>query len=385
MVDFRAMHTLPEFKLERYFGQWEFRARHLLSPSDCESISVVELLALADEDGQRRWRELRLGYTESQGDPALRAAIAQGYAAVNAAQVLVAVPEEAIFIAMQALLEPGQHVITVHPAYQSLYAVARGAGCEVSPWSIRPRPDGTGWTFDLDELAALIRPKTRLLVLNFPHNPTGYLPDRATLRQILYLARQHDLVVFSDEMYRGLELDPAARLPAVVDLYDNSVSLSGLSKVYGLPGLRLGWLASRIPGLMEDCLRIKDFTTICHSGPSEVLGLIALRAGEGLLARNLALVQHNASLAADWFGQRGELFHWLPPQAGSIAFPAWTGQGSVEALCQAALDQEGLMVVPGSILDYPGLHFRVGLGRRSFPEALGALEAVVAGLAKKLQ
>ena len=381
MVDFRAMNNLPEFKLERYFGQWEFRARHLLSASDCESIGVGELLALADEDGQRRWRDLRLGYTESQGNPALRAAIAHGYTAIGAEQVLVAVPEEAIFIAMQALLAPGQHVISVHPAYQSLYEVARAIGCKVSPWSIRLQPGGAGWTFDLDELAALIRPETRLLVLNFPHNPTGYLPDQATVRQILELARRHGLVVFSDEMYRGLELDPLARLPAVCDLYENSVSLSGLSKAYGLPGLRLGWLASRIPGLMDACLRIKDFTTICHSGPSEVLGLIALRAGEQLLARNLALVQQNAGLAATWFAQRPEVLRWLPPLAGSIAFPAWLGAGSVEALCQAALDREGLMVVPGSIFDYPGPHFRVGLGRQSFPEALARLEAVLASLA----
>ena len=221
--------------------------------------------------------------------------------------------------------------------------------------------------------------------MNFPHNPTGYLPDPATLHQILDLASRHGLVVFSDEMYRGLELDPAARLPAVCDVYENSVSLSGLSKAYGLPGLRLGWLASRIPGFMGAGMQIKDFTTICHSGPSEVLGLIALRAGERLLARNLALVQHNAGLAAAFFAQRLEHYNWIPPQAGSIAFPAWTGPGSVDALCQAALNQEGLLVVPGSIFDYPGPHFRVGLGRQNFPEALALLERVLAGLAGKVQ
>jgi aspartate/methionine/tyrosine aminotransferase len=387
MVDFRAMNKLPEFKLERYFGQWEFRARLLLSPSDCETISVAELLDLADADGRRRWHELRLGYTESQGDPALRAAIAQGYTTVGADQVLVAVPEEAIFVAMQALLTPGQHVISVHPAYQSLYDVARAIGCEVSPWRIRPTASGTAWEFDVADLASLIRPDTRLLVFNFPHNPTGYLPDRATLDKILDLARQHGLLVFSDEMYRGLELDPEARLPAVCDLYANSISLSGLSKAYGLPGLRLGWLASRIPGFVEAALAVKDFTTICHSGPSEVLGLIALRAGAGLLARNIGLVRRNASLAEDLCAQHPDLFHWFPPQAGSIAFPAWAGPGSIEALCQTALDQEGLMVVPGSVFDYPGPHFRMGLGRQNFPAALALLAQVIGRirLAGKLQ
>jgi len=169
----------------------------------------------------------------------------------------------------------------------------------------------------------------------------------------------------------------------VCDLYENSISLSGLSKAYGLPGLRLGWLASRLPDFVDAALKIKDFTTICHSGPSEVLGLIGLRAGERLLMRNLALVQRNAGLAAEYFAQRPELFQWYAPQAGSIAFPAWLGPGSVEALCQAAFDQEGVMIVPGWIFDYPGPHFRVGLGRQSFPEALARLEPVVSGLAAR--
>jgi len=148
-------------------------------------------------------------------------------------------------------------------------------------------------------------------------------------------------------MYRGLELDPAARLPAVCDLYENSVSLSGLSKTYGLPGLRLGWLASRLSDFVDAALKIKDFTTICHSGPSEVFGLIGLRAGKRLLARNMALVQRNAGLAAACFAGHADLFQWYAPQAGSIAFPAWLGPGSVESLCRAALDQEGLIIVPG--------------------------------------
>lgn len=118
MVDFDPMSPLPEFKLERYFGQWEFRARHLLSASDCETLSMADLISLADDDGRRRWQDLRLGYTESQGHPALREAIAGQYTAAGPEHVLIAVPEEAIFIAMQALLAPGQHVITVHPAYQ---------------------------------------------------------------------------------------------------------------------------------------------------------------------------------------------------------------------------------------------------------------------------
>ncbi|MCC7358208.1 MAG: aminotransferase class I/II-fold pyridoxal phosphate-dependent enzyme [Anaerolineales bacterium] len=370
------MPTLPNFKLERYFAQYEFKVRYLLSASDCEAVSVADLLALADADSRARWQRLSLGYTESQGDPALRAAIAATYTAVQPADVVVLVPEEGIYLAMRTLLEPGQHVIAIAPAYQSLSEIASAIGCAVSPWPVTLTP--SGWALDLDQLEALVRPETRVLVINFPHNPTGLLPSRAFLDALLAFARRHDLIVFSDEMYRGLELDPAARLPAMADLYDRAVSLSGLSKSYAAPGLRLGWLATRLPGLVDRLVAYKDYTTICHSAPSEVLGLIALRAGQHLLDRNLALIRANAALAAAFFAQHPALFRWLPPQAGSIAFPQYLGPEPVDAFCQSVLDAEGLLIVPGRLFNTAGPHFRVGLGRANFPQALEHLDAYLA-------
>ena len=374
------MPSLEPFKLERYFAEYEFRVKYLLSASDCESLSVAELLALADEDGRRRWDTLRLGYTESQGDPSLRAEIAAQYTSIRPEGVLVAAPEEAIFIFMQALLRPGDHVICLQPAYQSLYAVARSIGCEVSPWPVELAENGPGWRLDLERLAGLLRPNTRLLVLNFPHNPTGFVPEQAELEAILELARRHDVIVFGDEMYRGLEHDPARRLPAICDAYERGVSLSGLSKALALPGLRLGWLATRDLGLMPGWMQIKDYTTICSSAPSEVLGLIALRAAAQLLARSRATVQANLALARAAFADQPSRLRWIEPQGGSIAFPAWTGPGTVEDFCQAALERERVMIVPGSMFDYSGAHFRVGLGRRNFAEALERAVRVAAAI-----
>jgi aspartate/methionine/tyrosine aminotransferase len=374
------MPALQPFKLERYFAEHEFSARYLLSASDCESLSVAELLGLADADGLRRWEMLRLGYTESQGDPALRSAIAAQYETIAAGQVLVAAPEELIFIAMQTLLEPGQHAICIHPAYQSLYEVARSRGHEVSAWPVELAHSGDAWRMDLDRLAGLIQPNTRLLVINFPHNPTGFVPDRATLDSLLDLARQHNLIVFSDEMYRGLEHNPERRLPAVCDLYERGVSLSGMSKALALPGLRLGWLATRAADLMPPWMRYKDYTTICSSAPSEVLALIGLRASRHLLDRSRAIVSHNVAAARSAFKALPDRLQWLAPRGGSIAFPAWTGPGSVEDFCQAALARESVMIVPGSIFDYHGPHFRLGLGRRNFPAALDRAIAVAADL-----
>jgi aspartate/methionine/tyrosine aminotransferase len=365
------MPSLTPFKLERYFAQYEFKVQYLLSASDCESLGLHELLALADPDSLVQWEQLRLGYTESQGLPALRAEVAQLYQTLTPDQVLILTPEEGIFIAMHAWLEPGDHVIAIAPAYQSLSEIARSIGCTVTPWTLTPQ--GSGWRLDLDQLARSFTPRTRLLVINFPHNPTGYLPMRAELDAILDLARQHGVYVFSDEMYRLLEHDPARRLPSVCDLYAKGITLSGLSKSFALPGLRMGWLATRAPDLMERWLAFKDYTTICHSAPSEVLALVALRAKDILLERNLRLIQTNLALVGSFFAQYPTLFKWLKPDGGSIAFPAWTGPGSVEAFCQAILEEQGVMIVPGSIFDFPGQHFRLGLGRLNFGEALACV------------
>lgn len=356
------------FKLERYFARYEFTVRHLLSASDCEGLRLAELLGLADAESRALWDRLGLGYTESQGHPRLRAEIASLYQAVRADDVLLAAPEEAIFLAMHTLLEPGDHVVALAPAYQSLAEVARAIGCEVTAWPIALRE--SGWRLDLDRLAASLTPRTRLLVINFPNNPTGLLPGRGDLDAILELARRRGVYVFSDEMYRWLEPDPARRLPAVADLYELGITLSGLSKSFALAGLRLGWLATRAPGVIERCLALKDYTTICHSAPSEVLALMALRARDQILARNLDLIRANTEKAAGFFAARPDLFRWLPPDAGSVAFPLWTGPGTVEALCEGLIEQQGVMVVPGSLFDQPGRHFRVGLGRRGFAAAL---------------
>lgn len=369
------MHAIADFKLERYFAQYEFSVKYLLSPSDCESIPMAELVRLADAETSALWENLTLGYTESQGHPLLCAAITQLYERISAKQVVVAAPEELIFVAMHSLLHPGDHLIYTAPAYQSLYEVARAMGCTVTPWHLQQQ--GDGWWLDLAELKAKITSQTRLLIVNFPHNPSGYLATRAELAAIVEIARRHNLYLFSDEMYRLLEFDPALRLPAVCDLYERGISLSGLSKAFGLPGLRIGWLATQVAGLPARWLALKDYTTICNSAPSEILGIIALRAAELLTARNRSIVAENLRATAAFMQQHAPLFQWLAPQAGSTAFPRWLGEMPIEKLCCRALDERGLMIVPGHLFDYTGNHFRVGLGRRNLPDVLAQFDALL--------
>jgi aspartate/methionine/tyrosine aminotransferase len=364
---------LPPFKLERYFAQYEFKVRFVLSASDCESLTLRELLGMADADSLARWEQLSLGYTESPGHPLLRAEVARLYTTLTADDALILTPEEGIYIAMSTLLQTGDEFVAISPAYQSLHEIARARGCTVIPWPVQAREDG--WALDIDALAQLLTPRTRLLVINFPHNPTGILPARQTLDAVLDLARQHDLTVFSDEMYRLLEYDPAQRLPAVCDLYERGISLSGMSKSLALPGLRIGWLATRRREWIERWQQFKDYTTICSSAPSEVLALMALRAKESIVARYLGFIQTNLALADEVFARFPDRLRWLPPRAGSVAFPQWIGAQPVETFCQAVLDEQGVMIVPGSLFGVPGGHFRLGLGRRNFAAALNAVRA----------
>jgi aspartate/methionine/tyrosine aminotransferase len=235
--------------------------------------------------------------------------------------------------------------------------------------NLHPRDDG--WHLDLDELEHAVNHRTRLLVANFPHNPTGYLPSRREFDSIVEIARKHGVYLLGDEMYRFLEHDPARRLPAVCDAYEKGISLSGLSKSFALAGLRTGWLATRETALIERWLMLKDYTTICHSAPGEVLGIIALQARREILERNRTIVLSNLKTAESFFSNHRDLFQWIEPGGGSVVFPRWNGPGTVEAFCGEALAETGVCIVPGSLFDFRGSHFRVGLGRRDMGEVLG--------------
>jgi aspartate/methionine/tyrosine aminotransferase len=362
---------LPAFRLERFFARHEFTARYILSASDCETWSLAELLGHASDESLDLWNRLRFGYTESQGHPLLRHEVAAFYESLQPDDVLIAVPEEAIFILMHAVLGASDHAVVVTPAYQSLYDVALSTGCDVT--RIALRAESARWRLDLEDLERSLNERTRLMVVNFPHNPTGYMPARAEFEAIVEMARKRGIYLFSDEMYRLLEHDPELRFPAVCDVYEKGVSLSGLSKSFGLPGLRLGWLATRDRTLLERCSGWKDYTTICASAPSEILGIMALRSRDDILTRNRRILARNLEVARSFFREYGGVFRWIEPEGGPVAFPEWIGRGSVEDFCGRVLDDSAVLLAHGALFEHPGGHFRIGMGRSNFQDALGRL------------
>ena len=362
-----------DFKIERYFARYEFATRHLLCASDCEAMTIDDLLAY-EPGAAEAFGEHWLGYTESPGDPDLRRAIATLYESIDADQILVhSGAEEAIFSFMNCALEAGDQVIVHNPCYQSLQEVARALGAEVVPWQADA---AAAWSLDPDRLAAMVTPRTKAIVVNCPHNPTGYLMTAEQQSAMIEVARRHGLWLFSDEVYRGLEYDPAERLPAACDRYERAVSLGVLSKTYGLPGLRIGWIASRETEMLARMAAFKDYLTICNSAPSEFLARVALKHQQAIAARNLAIVGDNLALLDGFFERWAERFSWVRPRAGAIAFPAYR-LGSVEALCRDLAARAEVLLLPGTVYDAGERHFRLGFGRRGFPEGLAALEAAL--------
>lgn len=362
--------NIPPFKLERYFAKHEFNTEFLLCASDCEALSIDELLTL-EEGAAEKFQRVWLGYTESLGSPALRKEICEIYETIQPEEILVhSGAEEAIFLFVLAALREGEHVIVHAPCYQSLTDVAKSIGCDVSLWRAR---EENSWAPDMDELRQLMRINTKAIVINTPHNPTGYLMSGADFDSVNRFAQENNLLLFSDEVYRESEYDPATRLPAACDMGEHAVSLGVTSKTYGLAGLRIGWIATKNKQVYESMASLKDYTTICNSAPSEFLAEVAMRNRQNLIERNLGIIKQNLTLMDDFFACHADLFSWIRPIAGSMAFPKLLA-GNIEDFCDQVVREAGVLLLPGTMYDDTGNHFRMGLGRKNLPQAIEKLE-----------
>ena len=370
------MKQMRTFRLEEYLGKWEFSVRHHLTASDAQSMTIEELLALGSDADREGFMRLPLSYIETWGTPELRQAVAGTYEHVDADHVLTfAGAEEALFWALQELVGPGDHAVVTVPCYQAMETVTVATGADVS--ALVPRRE-EGWALDLDELRALLRPTTRLVAVNYPNNPTGYVPDEATFRELASLCDERGIRLFCDEVYRGIEVDQAKTITQAADLSETAVSLNVASKSYGLPGLRVGWLTCRDRALLERLEKRKHYTSICNAGPAEYLAAVALRNRGLIWERNRGIIATNRPLFDGFFSRWVELFDWQPPVGGCVCFPRYKG-GDVEDFARRLLEKEGVLVLPASVYyselaDTPADHFRVGLGRLGLEPGLEAFD-----------
>jgi len=373
--------ALPEFALERFFDRFEFSLPFQLGSSDPETLSIAGLLEHADPELRRRWSELRLGYRTNAGDPDLRAAIAATYAGRGADEVVVATGgSEALLLAFAALVEPGDRAVALTPAYQSLHEVPRAMGARLELVEVREDgPDGA-WRFPLERLLAALRPGVKLLVLNLPHNPTGVAATTEELRAIVAHCAARGIRVVGDEVYRGLEW-AGATPPSVTECDDGAVAVGVTSKVYGLAGLRIGWLVTGDAGLRRRVIAIKDYTSLCAAAPSELLAAVALRAHAALLARTRQRCLANLAALERFVGERPDLLEWRRPQATTTSVARLAAPllarfgGEPERVLAHWRDRAGVLVVPGTAFGCAADSLRLGFGRADLAEALAAIAA----------
>jgi aspartate/methionine/tyrosine aminotransferase len=366
---------MRDFALEVYFSKWEFAAKYNLAGSDGENMTLKELLALAAPEDRTDFESIGLGYTETFGAPALREEIARTYDTVEPQHLLCfAGAEEGIYVAMKVLLNADDHAIVITPNYQAAETVPLGI-CEVTGVPLDIDRD---WELDVDLLHAALRPNTKLISINFPNNPTGKIIPRTTFDAIVEICRSRGIWLFSDEVYRLIERDPALRLPQAVDVYERAVSLNVMSKAYGLAGLRIGWLACKDRATLVKFEHYKHFLSICNSAPSEVLARIALKARQKILDRNRTVVRDNIAVLNAFFADYRHLFDWREPDGGCVGFIRYKGAEGAEEFTRRLVEESGVLFLPSSIYrselgSVPENCLRVGFGRSHVPQGFAVL------------
>jgi len=347
-----------------------------MTASDAESMSLQELLDYATSEERAEFDNMWLGYTETFGAPDVRDAIASTYTTCSSESILCfAGASEGIFAANSTILDKTSHAIVVTPNYQSHESLPLSI-CSATGVPLDPNDN---WSLDIDRVAAAIKPNTRLITINFPHNPTGAIlpPDRYDA--LIQLCRKHGIYILHDEIFNGLGETGTEHLPFIADEYERGLSLNVMSKAYGLPGLRVGWIACKDETIISKMERLKHYLSICNSAPSERLTKIALTYRKQLLARTCAIVDENLPKWDAFFSRHEELFDWQRPDGSCMAFPRYKGAEGIETFTRKLVEQSGVLLLPGSIYqselsNTPENHFRLGFGRRNLEEGLAALE-----------
>ncbi len=374
---------IETFALERWMTTYETRVRYDLAESGIQPMSARELLDLAGQpEALERLLDTRLGYSEARGTEELRGLIAGLYRNTGPDEVLVTTGAiEANFLLFNVLLEPGDHVVVVDPAYQQLQSVPKAIGCDVSSWRLRPE---TGFRYDVDELERLVTPRTRLIVINTPHNPTGAVLSPEELQRVYDIAEARGAWLLSDEAYRWLELPgrPPLAGPAR-DLGSRGISVGTLSKPFGLPGLRVGWLVAPAD-VVARCWGQRDYISLSPGKLSDYLATIALRERERIFARARAIAARNLATVERWIREREGLLDWTPPRGGLLGLLRYHLDVPSLELANRLAEEASVMLAPGSAFGFEQ-HLRIGLGAEPslFQEGLGVAARYLEDLAAR--
>ncbi|KAI6844098.1 PLP-dependent transferase [Hortaea werneckii] len=356
------MVKIDKFAVEEWMAVYQAVCKYDISETCCASISLSQLEDLCEDKSRRIFDpDRQLIYGPVRGSQALRDSIASLYhnwgasASVTANDVLVATGAiGSNHLTLYSLLQPGDHVIVHHPTYQQLYAVPASLGADVDLWKASPQQS---WIPSIEELKTMIKPNTKMIIINNPNNPSGAALKKDFLQQIVDVAAKHNIFVLSDETYRPLfhslpstDDDPP---PSIVNMgYKNVVATGSLSKAFSLAGIRIGWLVSPNPDIIEWCAAVRHYTHITASQVDDQIATFALHPStkDPLIARNLRLARNNIKIMEDWVNRHADVASWVKPQAATTAFVKIERDGKpVHAawLCEKLYDVTGVMVLPG--------------------------------------
>ncbi len=355
---------IEPFALERWLSAHELHVEYDIAESGILPLRVNDLLAMEPPSERggvlERLLDLRLGYCEASGTLELRSLLAETYADCGPDNVLVTTGAiEANFLLFNVLLNPGDHVVAPYPAYQQLYSVPRALGCDVDLWRVRPED---GYRFDLDELERLVRPQTRLIVINSPHNPTGAMLSPGETQRVYEVAQSVGATVLSDEAYRWLTIpDGDEPAPPLFDLGPGGISVGTLSKPFGLPGLRIGWIAASAE-VTAQCWAMRDYVSLTPGKLNDSLAILAIKHRERIFERNQAIIAANLSRANAWIASHADILSWSPPRGGLLAFLHYNLDLPSLDLADKLAEEYGVLLAPGSAFGFEHC-LRIGIGQ----------------------
>ena len=377
-----VMHLLENPIRSDQLLEKTFDIEHRFYASSAEPMTLKELLNFTKVNGDQHLIDLyhdhSMGYAENTGSPDLRQEIATLYDDNISAENIVVFPgaQTGMTITTQALLHPGDHAIIITPSYQSLEEGVRYAGGSVTRISLTPEDK---WQVKVDAVKAAIQNNTKYLVFNDPHNPSGSLMSANTKRKLVALAEQHDILVFSDEVYRLLEVDPAERSASIAEMTDNGLALGTMAKPWGAGGACIGWVACQDLKIIEKLQKAQHLFAVCFSRPGEIQAMMVIRASDKIIERNMTIIRENLILLDEFFAEYQDLFEWIKPQAGGTGFVNFKGSLTADELGAELLEQ-GILVFPPYIFDCDEAlkqYFRIGFSRSTMPAALIAFKKFV--------
>lgn len=367
---------IEPFALERWMTAHELNVKYDIAESGILPLSINDLLSFEPAAGRAETLDgllnLGLGYSEARGTLALRQLLAETYDHCEPDNILITTGAiEANFLLFNVLLKAGDHVIAPYPAYQQLYSVPRAIGCEVSLWKVGP---DTGCRYDLDELERLVTPKTRLIVVNTPHNPTGAMLSADEVRRVYGLAESVGAMVMCDEAYRWLTIpDGDSFAPPIFNLGAAGISVGTISKPFGLPGLRIGWIAAPTE-VAAQCWGMRDYVSLSPGKLNDALAILAIKHRDKIIERNTAIITANLAAANAWVAEHAGLLSWQPPRGGLLGLLHYELNISSLALANKLAEDYSVMLAPGAAFGYEH-HLRIGIGQHPPVFAAGLAQA----------